>query len=82
VVEEDLLAALESGQLSHAYLDVFIHEPLSETDPFWSHPQVSVTPHIASITNPSSVAPQIVENYYRIRNDLVPNNIVDRKIGY
>ncbi len=82
VVEEDLLAALESGQLSHAYLDVFMQEPLGEEHPFWGHLQVSVTPHSASITDPSSVAPQIVENYYRIRNDLVPHNIVDRKIGY
>jgi len=82
VVEEDLLDALERGQLSHAYLDVFIQEPLPETDPFWSHPQVSVTPHIASITNPVSVAPQIVENYHAAMRGDALCNVVDRKMGY
>ena len=82
VVEVDLVEALNSGQLSHAYLDVFREEPLPSVHDFWSHPQISVTPHIASITDPMSVAAQIVENYQRISDGLAPHNVVDRTIGY
>ena len=82
VVESDLMAALDSGQLSHAFLDVFPQEPLAEDHPFWQHPKIDITPHIASITDPVSVAPQIVENYRRIMNSLLPNNRVDRVRGY
>ncbi len=82
VVEKDLIEALDSRQLSHAYLDVFREEPLPNAHPFWSHPQISVTPHIASITDPESVALQIVENYHHARDGLVLYNIVDRALGY
>ncbi|WP_102109181.1 2-hydroxyacid dehydrogenase [Oceaniglobus roseus] len=54
LVEEDLLAALASGQVSHATLDVFAVEPLPAGHPFWSHPQVTVTPHVASLIDPKS----------------------------
>jgi len=79
---EALIQALESGQLSHAWLDVFAEEPLREDHPFWMHPQVSVTPHIASITDPKSVAAQIVDNYHRALKGLPLNNVVDREAGY
>ncbi len=82
VIEEDLLAALESGQLSHAFLDVFDAEPLPRDHPFWTHPQIAVTPHIASITDPVSVAPQIVANYRRATEGSPLHNRVDRSLGY
>ena len=82
VIEEDLLAALESGQLSHAFLDVFDLEPLPTDHPFWPHPGISITPHIASITDPISVAPQIVANYHRAMEGLPLHNRIDRVLGY
>lgn len=68
LVDEDLLQALDSGHLAGACLDVFREEPLPPDHPFWSHPKVFVTPHISSITDPVSVAPQVIENYNRARS--------------
>ncbi len=77
-----LLAALDSGQLSHATLDVFRTEPLPPDHPFWSHPRVTVTPHIAATTRPETSAPVIAENIARIveGRDLLYR--VDRAAGY
>jgi glyoxylate/hydroxypyruvate reductase A len=63
LVEPDLLQALDSKQLRGACLDVFCQEPLPGDHPFWQRPEVMITPHCSSITLPSSVVPQIVENY-------------------
>jgi len=82
LVEEDLLEAIESGHLSGACLDVFRKEPLPETHPFWGHPRVTVTPHVASLTYPKAVAPQIVENYRRVRAGRPPLHAVDIRRGY
>lgn len=68
LVEEDLLSALSSGQLSGACLDVFNQEPLPSQHPFWSHTQIHVTPHIASVTNAATAAKQLYENYLRVKN--------------
>ncbi len=82
LVEEDLLSLLNSNHLAGACLDVFRQEPLPQEHPFWSHPKVIVTPHIASLTNPVSVAPQIVENYRRMQNGQPLLNQVDIQQGY
>jgi glyoxylate/hydroxypyruvate reductase A len=82
LVEEDLLAALDSGHLAGACLDVFRQEPLPASHPFWGHPRVTVTPHIASLTYPEDVAPQIVANYHRVRAGQAPLYAVDRSRGY
>ncbi|MFO7707318.1 MAG: glyoxylate/hydroxypyruvate reductase A [Desulfobacterales bacterium] len=82
LVEEDLLAALDRGHLSGACLDVFRTEPLPADHPFWSHPQIVLTPHIASQTYPAAVAPQIVENYRRVRSGRAPLNLIDMETGY
>jgi glyoxylate/hydroxypyruvate reductase A len=82
LVEEDLLAALDSGHLSGACLDVFRQEPLPESHPFWNHPRITMTPHIASLTEPRAVAPQLVENYRRVRSGLEPLHIIDIEKGY
>lgn len=63
--DEALLAALDSGQLSHATLDVFRTEPLPPEHPFWAHPKVTVTPHIASETRASTASRVIAENVRR-----------------
>jgi glyoxylate/hydroxypyruvate reductase A len=82
LIEKDLLAALDSGHLAGACLDVFEVEPLPEDHPFWSHPNIIVTPHISSLTNPKAVAPQIIENYKRTITGQPLLNVVDMKRGY
>ncbi|MGE4218998.1 MAG: 2-hydroxyacid dehydrogenase [Alphaproteobacteria bacterium] len=81
-VEEDILAALDGGQLSHATLDVFRKEPLPADHPFWIHPAVTVTPHNAALTGPESGARQVAEGIRRIRAGGRPDHIVDPSVGY
>lgn len=81
-VEEDILAALDSGQLSEATLDVFREEPLPAGHPFWRHPLVTVTPHNASLTDPDGAVHEVLANIGRIRRGESPTNIVDPKAGY
>jgi len=83
LIEDDaLLAALNSGQVGHATLDVFRDEPLPVDHPFWSHPNVTVTPHIASETRASSAARVIAENLRRGEAGLPFLHLVDRTAGY
>jgi glyoxylate/hydroxypyruvate reductase A len=82
VVDADLLAALDSGQVAAAALDVFAPEPLPAEHPYWSHPRVVMTPHAASITIPASAAPQVVENIRRARAGRPLINLVDFAAGY
>lgn len=82
LVEKDLLSAIESGQIAGAYLDVFREEPLPQDHPFWTIPNIKITPHIASITNPKTAASQIIENYHRACRELNLINTVDLKRGY
>lgn len=82
LVEDDLLAALEVGQIAGATLDVFRDEPLPPDHPFWGHPKVLITPHIASIGDPESSAPQVVENIRRARAGEPLRNQIDRDAGY
>lgn len=82
LVEEDLLEMVNSGHLSGASLDVFRQEPLPEDHPFWQHDKIKVTPHIASVTNPETVVPQILENYERMQEGEKLENVVDREKEY
>ncbi|WP_372616789.1 2-hydroxyacid dehydrogenase [Falsiroseomonas sp.] len=82
VVDADLLAALDSGQVAGAALDVFEPEPLPPGRPYWSHARVVMTPHAASITIPASAAPQVVENIHRARAGQPLLNLVDFAAGY
>jgi len=77
-----LLAALDSGQIGHATLDVFRTEPLPQDHPFWSHPQVTVTPHIAADTRPDSAARVIAQNIRRAEAGQPLLHLVDRRLGY
>jgi glyoxylate/hydroxypyruvate reductase A len=82
VVDEALLAALNSGHLSGATLDVFNQEPLPAGHPYWTHPKVHVTPHIAGATNPRTASPGIIENIKRLHSGRELINTVDPKTGY
>lgn len=82
LVEDDLLAALESGHLAGATLDVFRDEPLPPAHPFWAHPAITITPHVASITDPRSVARQVVENMRLSARGEALLNVVDPTAGY
>lgn len=77
-----LLNALDSGQIAHATLDVFRTEPLPKDDPFWAHPKVTVTPHIASTTRPETAAQVIAENIARGEAGQPFRFLVDRGLGY
>ncbi|WP_339865176.1 glyoxylate/hydroxypyruvate reductase A [uncultured Algoriphagus sp.] len=82
LVEDDLIKALEVGQLSGAMLDVYREEPLPESHPFWENWKITMTPHIASVTNPQAAAPQVIENIKRIRENRELVNLVNRSKGY
>jgi glyoxylate/hydroxypyruvate reductase A len=77
-----LLAALGSGQLSHATLDVFRTEPLPPDHPFWGHPKVTVTPHVASETRPRTASMTIAENVRRGEAGEPFLYVVDRARAY
>ena len=77
-----LIAALDAGHLAHATLDVFRTEPLPPEHPFWAHPKVTVTPHIASATRPASAARVVAENIRRGEAGEPFLHLVDRAAGY
>jgi glyoxylate/hydroxypyruvate reductase A len=82
LVDDDLLAALDSGKISAATLDVFHTEPLPSDHPFWSHPKVLVTPHVASLIDPVAGGKAIAANVRKfLAGESVPD-LVDLEQGY
>ncbi|TIW74686.1 MAG: glyoxylate/hydroxypyruvate reductase A [Mesorhizobium sp.] len=79
---EALVAALDSGRLSAAMIDVTDPEPLPSGHPFWSHPKIILTPHVASVTQPATAARAVIDNIKRHRAGLDPIGLVDRSRGY
>lgn len=77
-----LLAALDDHHIAHATLDVFHQEPLPKDHPFWAHPCVTVTPHIASTTRPKTAAHTIAQNIAGVEAGAPLQNRVDRTAGY
>ena len=83
LIDDDaLLAALDSGQIGHATLDVFRTEPLPKDHPYWAHPKVTVTPHCASETRPGTASRVIAENVRRGEAGEPFVHLVDRGSGY
>lgn len=81
-VASDILDALDTGQLAGAFLDVFETEPLPQDSPFWQHPKVRITPHIASITNPEAGVKQILANWQRVHTGVPLEHQVNLQKGY
>ncbi|MCA8933806.1 MAG: glyoxylate/hydroxypyruvate reductase A [Rhodospirillaceae bacterium] len=82
VVDVDLLAALDSGHLAGAALDVFSTEPLPPDHPFWRHPRIALTPHVAALTLARTAAPAVVAQIARIERGEAPLHVVDAGRGY
>jgi glyoxylate/hydroxypyruvate reductase A len=82
LVDADLLAALDSNHLAGATLDVFRPEPLPSDHPFWLHPRILMTPHVAGTGDPDSAAQLVAENIRRARQGETLLNEVDRARGY
>jgi glyoxylate/hydroxypyruvate reductase A len=80
--EDDLLSALADGQLSAAVLDVTEEEPPAEDHPFWEHPGILLTPHIASATGADSAAAVILENIQRHERGERMVGTIDRSLAY
>jgi glyoxylate/hydroxypyruvate reductase A len=80
--ENDLLDALSAQRLSHAVLDVFQREPLPPRHPFWSHPQITVLPHVAATTDPATAAPIALQNVAAFRAGRPLVGLVSRSLGY
>ena len=82
VDDQALLAALDSGRLAGATLDVTNVEPLPPDHPYWAHPKVRLTPHIAGLTRPDVTVAQVAENILRVINGERPLHEVERERGY
>ena len=82
VADDDLMAALDSGHLAGATLDVFRTEPLPPEHPFWAHRKIIITPHTSRKSRPENVAPQVAYSIRRLRAGQPLSQIVDRTAGY
>ena len=82
IVTDDLIAALDSGHLSAATLDVTEPEPLPEDSPLWDHPKVTILPHVARRPPVSQIAPEFVENIRRFEAGEPLQQLTDTALGY
>ena len=82
LVEPALLEALDSQHLSHAFIDVCDTEPLPVAHPYWRHPRIVLTPHIAGMTMPETAVPVVIDNLRRHRRGAALHGLIDRTIGY
>jgi glyoxylate/hydroxypyruvate reductase A len=75
--EQALLAAIDSGKVARATLDVFAVEPLPQDHPFWNHPKITVTPHVCGPLVPDKVVPHFLKNYEAFERRQPLRNVVD-----
>jgi phosphoglycerate dehydrogenase-like enzyme len=82
VVEQDLIAAVRSGHLAGAALDVQRREPMPADDPLWDVPGITITPHIAAQSSPATIAAQFIGGLRCVQRGEAPPQVVDRERGY
>lgn len=82
VVQDELVAALQSGTLDGAVLDVFTPEPLAADSPLWAMPNVLITPHVAADSNPDTIIPEIFRTITRMERGEQVQGTVDLVRGY
>jgi len=82
VVATDLLTALTDGSLRHAILDVFEIEPLPANSQLWTHPAVTITPHVSGLTLPQDTVEAFVAAYHALKNGTPVPLRVDPTRGY
>ena len=82
LVEDDLIAAIDSGHLAGATLDVFETEPLPATSPIWTHPKITVTPHVAAMTDPRVASRYVADAIAGHMKGAKLDNLVDFELGY
>lgn len=82
VVEADLIAAVTSGHLSGAALDVQRHEPMAADDPLWGVPGITITPHVGAQSSPQTIAAQFITGLRQLQRGEPPHQQVDRQRGY
>ena len=82
LVEDDLLALLDAGKLSGATLDVFAQEPLPPEHPFWTHPAITVTPHVSGVTLLEESVQQVAHKIRSLERDEPVTGVVDWTRGY
>ncbi|MEO6748451.1 MAG: glyoxylate/hydroxypyruvate reductase A, partial [Casimicrobiaceae bacterium] len=82
IVDAALLAALDAGHIASATLDVFREEPLPAAHPFWHHPRISVTPHVAAATLMEPAVTQIAERIAALERGIAVEGAVDISRGY
>jgi glyoxylate/hydroxypyruvate reductase A len=82
VVEKDLIAALDSGQLSYAALDALWPEPLPPDNPLWAHPKVTVMPHVARRPTVAQLVTEIAANIRSIEKGGGLLQEIDKRMGY
>lgn len=82
VVDNDLLAALDSGHLAAATLDAFRQEPLPKDDPLWAHPKITIMPHASRYIDGRPMVPSICDTVRRLRAGLPLERVIDRDKGY
>jgi glyoxylate/hydroxypyruvate reductase len=82
VIDEDLIEALDSGHIARASLDVFHTEPLPADNPYWNHPKVDLTPHVASHTTPRTAGREVAEDIRLVAAGKKPRNLVKLDRGY
>eukprot|EP00198_Chlamydomonas_reinhardtii_P012410 XP_001701747.1 predicted protein [Chlamydomonas reinhardtii] len=80
--EAALLAAIDSGHVAGAVLDVFATEPLPADSPLWAHPKIRITPHVSSITDVPNAVAQITENYQRLVAGEPLLRVANKSVGY
>lgn len=80
--EVDILAALNSGALKGASLDVFEEEPLHPTSPLWDAPNLVITPHVAAVSDPVAVTRYVARQLQAYERGEALQNVVDRSRGY